>query len=241
MTDSVKVVNFAAQKACRDGEGAFLDLMQWRVNRSGPVGMADDGYVLEYRNFDEGKNPFAWNIDRKIMTPLNMFDAAKVGVELLLAGGAEMLIHCGDVGGTAIVDLLAGDVPAYFVFGNTDWDRDELAAYARHVGVTCLGSVGQVQMGEGATAIVLHGDDLAAKRRALSQTGVAYVFAAGKSSSSMPSSFCASRSISIRLASGESPSTKNGFSTIFALTTGSPYPGIEPALARLAVLRQQLP
>lgn len=39
--------------------------MQWRVNRSGPVGMADDGYVLEYRNFDEGKNPFSWNVARR--------------------------------------------------------------------------------------------------------------------------------------------------------------------------------
>ena len=65
--------------------GGFLDLMQWRVNRSGPVGMADDGYVLEYRNFDEGKNPFSWNIDRKTMTPLNMFDAAKVGAKALRA------------------------------------------------------------------------------------------------------------------------------------------------------------
>ena len=64
-------------------EGAFLDLMQWRANRSGPVGMADDGYVLEYRNFDEGKNPFSWNIDRKTMTPLYMFDAAKVGAKAL--------------------------------------------------------------------------------------------------------------------------------------------------------------
>ena len=66
-------------------EGQFLDLMQWRVNRSGPVGMADDGYVLEYRNFDEGKNPFSWNIDRKTMTPLFMFDAAKVGANALRA------------------------------------------------------------------------------------------------------------------------------------------------------------
>jgi ethylbenzene dehydrogenase len=66
-------------------EGGFLDLMQWRVNRSAPVGMADDGYVLEYRNFDEGKNPFSWNIDRKTMTPLNMFDAAKVGAKALRA------------------------------------------------------------------------------------------------------------------------------------------------------------
>ena len=47
--------------------------------------MADDGYVLEYRNFDEGKNPFSWNIDRKTMTPLFMFDAAKVGANALRA------------------------------------------------------------------------------------------------------------------------------------------------------------
>lgn len=66
-------------------EGGFLDLMQWRGARSGPVGMADDGYVLEYRNFDAGKNPFAWNLDRKTMTPLFMFDAAKAGAKALRA------------------------------------------------------------------------------------------------------------------------------------------------------------
>ncbi len=66
-------------------EGGFLDLMQWRVSRSNPVGMADDGYVLEYRLFDEGKNPFSWNVDRKTMTPKYMFDAAKVGFKALRA------------------------------------------------------------------------------------------------------------------------------------------------------------
>lgn len=64
-------------------EGGFLELMQWRVNRSAAVGMADDGYVLEYRLPDEGKDPFSWNIDRKTMTPLYMFDAAKVGASAL--------------------------------------------------------------------------------------------------------------------------------------------------------------
>ena len=57
--------------------------MQWRAHRSAAVGMADDGYVLEYRNFDEGKNPFSWNVDRRTMTPLNMFDASKVGSKAL--------------------------------------------------------------------------------------------------------------------------------------------------------------
>jgi Ethylbenzene dehydrogenase len=66
-------------------EGRFLDLMQWRAARSNGVGMADDGYVLEYRNFDAGKNPFSWNVDRKTMTPLYMFDAAKVGAKALRA------------------------------------------------------------------------------------------------------------------------------------------------------------
>ena len=63
--------------------GGFLELMQWRAARSNPVGMADDGYVLEYRLSDAGKGPFSWNVDRKTMTPKYMFDAGKVGVKSL--------------------------------------------------------------------------------------------------------------------------------------------------------------
>jgi hypothetical protein len=64
-------------------DGGFVELMQWRVARSALVGMADDGYVLEYRLSDEGKDPFSWNINRKTMTPLFMFDASKVGANAL--------------------------------------------------------------------------------------------------------------------------------------------------------------
>ncbi len=64
-------------------EGQFLDLMQWRVARSNPVGMADDGYVLEYRLFDGGRKMFSWNIDKSTMTPKYMFDEAKVGFRAL--------------------------------------------------------------------------------------------------------------------------------------------------------------
>lgn len=67
--------------------GGFLDLMQWRAARSNAVGMADDGYVLEYRLFDEGKGPFAWNVDRKTMTPKYMFDEGKVGIKSLTVAG----------------------------------------------------------------------------------------------------------------------------------------------------------
>jgi hypothetical protein len=64
-------------------QGQFLELMQWRAHRSNPVNMADDGYVLEYRLFDEGKNPFSWNVDRKTMIPKFMFDEAKVGMKAI--------------------------------------------------------------------------------------------------------------------------------------------------------------
>lgn len=65
--------------------GGFLELMQWRAHRSNPVGMADDGYVLEYRNFDEGKNMFSSNLDKEKEQPKYMFDAKKVGVKALAA------------------------------------------------------------------------------------------------------------------------------------------------------------
>jgi hypothetical protein len=61
--------------------GGFLDLIQWRAHRSNPVGMADDGYVLEYRNFDAGKKMFDSNMDGATKQPKFMFDAAKFGAK----------------------------------------------------------------------------------------------------------------------------------------------------------------
>jgi hypothetical protein len=69
----------ADEIAALKAAGGFADLMQWRVARSNPVGMADDGYVLQYRNFDSGKKMFSWNLDKKTMTPKFMFDSAKTG------------------------------------------------------------------------------------------------------------------------------------------------------------------
>ena len=66
--------------------GTFLELMQWRAHRSNPVGMADDGYVLEYRLSDAGSNPFGSNVDPKTHQPRFMYDAAKVGKRALAAG-----------------------------------------------------------------------------------------------------------------------------------------------------------
>ncbi len=62
-------------------EGMFLDLIQWRAHRSNPVGAADDGYVLDFRSFDDGKNPFASNLDGKTKQPRYMYDASKSGAK----------------------------------------------------------------------------------------------------------------------------------------------------------------
>ncbi len=66
-------------------EGGFLDLIQWRAHRSHPVGMADDGYVLEWRNFDAGSTPFGGNADAKTHQPKFMWDASKVGYKSITA------------------------------------------------------------------------------------------------------------------------------------------------------------
>jgi len=60
--------------------GGFVDLMHWRAHRSNPVGMADDGYVLQYRLFDAGKKMFSKNWDKKANLPKYMFDKTKVGI-----------------------------------------------------------------------------------------------------------------------------------------------------------------
>ena len=73
--------------------GGFLDLVQWRAHRSNPAGMADDGYVLEYRNFDAGKNMFAGNQDAQTRAPKYMWDKAKMGYAAVGASDLRKADH----------------------------------------------------------------------------------------------------------------------------------------------------
>lgn len=61
--------------------GEFLDLIQWRAHRTTAINAVDDGYVLEWRNFDAGKNHFSSNMDAQTKQPKFMFDAAKFGAK----------------------------------------------------------------------------------------------------------------------------------------------------------------
>ena len=77
--------------------GGYVDLIQWRAHRSHAVGMADDGYVLEFRNSDAGKDMFGSNADAKTHAPRFMWDEKKMGyksiTEAQLRKGDHFLIR----------------------------------------------------------------------------------------------------------------------------------------------------
>jgi uncharacterized protein len=88
-------------------------------------------------------------------------DATLMGYALraLHQRGASFIIHCGDVGPTNVLDLFTTyGIPAAFVFGNTDVQREQMKRRAGVIGVTCFGEFGEFEMA-GKKFAVLHGDD----------------------------------------------------------------------------------
>lgn len=63
--------------------GVFLDLWMWRSHRGGPIGYADDQWVLDFRNDDAGKSAFTDNWDAEKQQPKFMYDPQKVGFAAL--------------------------------------------------------------------------------------------------------------------------------------------------------------
>jgi putative phosphoesterase len=59
----------------------------------------------------------------------------RLAVEILRRNGAEMLLHCGDVGGIEVLDELL-EIPTRFTWGNMDELIPALRAYCDQVGLT---------------------------------------------------------------------------------------------------------
>lgn len=87
----------------------------------------------------------------------DQYARTRAAIELLRAKGVGAIVHCGDLCSEPILDLLAGELPAWFVFGNNDWDTTGLANTAKHLGLTCLGSHGVIELA-GRKIGVAHGD-----------------------------------------------------------------------------------
>jgi putative phosphoesterase len=94
-------------------------------------------------------------------------------VELLIAEGAEALIHCGDLTGPEIVEP-CGLVPAWFVFGNNDDDWPALRQAIARVQGVCLEWGGEVTLA-GKRLAVSHGHMHSDVRRLLA-AGPHYFF-----------------------------------------------------------------
>lgn len=78
-------------------------------------------------------------------------------VELLKTRGAELLVHCGDVGGPRVLDAMLG-LPASFVLGNTDEDVYTLKQHASALGMGFYDRLGRITAGDKIVTF-LHGDD----------------------------------------------------------------------------------
>ena len=83
-------------------------------------------------------------------------ERTRAAVDLLVASGAEALIHCGDITIPEVVYPLAA-LPSYFVFGNCDFDLDPLRDAIAAIGGTCLGRGGLIELA-GRRLAVTHGD-----------------------------------------------------------------------------------
>jgi uncharacterized protein len=101
-------------------------------------------------------------------------DAMAAGLQLLKDAGAQFYVHCGDIGSERCIDLLAG-LPAAFVFGNTDFDRNTLSRYAGSIDVKCYGSFADLTL-DGKRVAVTHGDDYRLKQRLLTAQEHDYMF-----------------------------------------------------------------
>jgi uncharacterized protein len=105
--------------------------------------------------------------------------AAKSAIDVLLMNGAEVLIHCGDVGDFSrdfkpILDLLAGH-ETYFVYGNNDLQRPAMDAYAIALGLHCLGVGGEITL-DNKRIYLTHGDRPNRITAALDTPGLDYLF-----------------------------------------------------------------
>src|SRR5271166_6338497 len=83
-------------------------------------------------------------------------ERTRTAVNLLIAEGAAVLIHCGDLTGPEVVYECSG-VPSYFVFGNCDDDREAIRQAIATIGGTCLDRGGVITL-DGRTIAVTHGD-----------------------------------------------------------------------------------
>jgi putative phosphoesterase len=77
-------------------------------------------------------------------------------LDIMAARSVEAILHCGDISDAATVRLFPAH--SHFVFGNTDYMRDEIAEAVREIGATLHGAWGNLEFAHKTLAFT-HGDD----------------------------------------------------------------------------------
>jgi len=94
-------------------------------------------------------------------------DATSIAVQMLLAEGAEYLLHCGDLGSRRVLDCFKG-LSAGFVWGEHDRDRMGLLRYADSLQLQCFGVLGDFALEDKRIGIT-HGNDRSLLKRLIAE------------------------------------------------------------------------
>lgn len=84
-------------------------------------------------------------------------DHTRRAVRMLESLAPEVVVHCGDIGSTLVVELFR-PWPTHFVFGNVDGHQRELRAAITSAGQTCHDRFGELTLANRRIAF-LHSDD----------------------------------------------------------------------------------
>jgi putative phosphoesterase len=90
---------------------------------------------------------------------------ALAAVRMLEEMQVDVVLHCGDIGSPEIPPLFAA-WPTHFVFGNCDYDRDELRQAIVKAGLECHGAFGDLTLA-GRRIALIHSDDVRRFRQAI--------------------------------------------------------------------------
>jgi putative phosphoesterase len=92
---------------------------------------------------------------------------ARQAARMLESLAVEQVLHCGDIGSLAIVELVAA-WPTHYVLGNVDDDPDDFSEAIRAAGGTFHGRFGSLELG-GTRIALLHGDDTRLLRQTIAE------------------------------------------------------------------------
>ena len=81
-------------------------------------------------------------------------ELTRPAVRLFESLDVEVVLHCGDIGSMAVVELFAA-WPTHFVFGNCDDDLEDLAERICAAGQSCHGLFGDLEL-DGVRVALLH-------------------------------------------------------------------------------------